>query len=93
MSKEARRQGMLNVKKRREEGVPMNCDQCNTAEPPGISYSYNAKCSKVLCSACDCYRRKHGQDRDLSKEVHHQTMLEIKKKTQETDGRTSFGGY
>ncbi|KFY49934.1 hypothetical protein V496_09697 [Pseudogymnoascus sp. VKM F-4515 (FW-2607)] len=80
VSKEIRRQGMIEVKRKREEGVPMNCDQCNTAEPPGISHIYNAERKQVLCVACDNYRRKNGQDRDISKEVRRQALNDIKKR-------------
>lgn len=77
VSKEILRQGMVDIKKRREEGVPMNCDQCNTAEPPAISHIFNAESNKVLCRACDNYRRKHGKNRDVSKEARRQAINDI----------------
>ncbi|KFY88690.1 hypothetical protein V498_06693 [Pseudogymnoascus sp. VKM F-4517 (FW-2822)] len=69
LSKKIRRQGIIDVKRRRKEGILIHCDQCNTAEPPGVTHNYNAKLDKVLCNACDSYNRRHGQDRDVSKET------------------------
>jgi choline dehydrogenase-like flavoprotein len=80
VSKEIRRQGMVDVKQKRKGGVPMNCDQCNTAETPGTSHIFNAKSNKLLCIACDNYHRRTGQDRDPATEARRQALADIKKK-------------
>ena len=84
VSTELRRQGMINAKKSRKEGVLLNCEQCNTVEPPVKSHIFNSESQKVLCVACDNYRRKSGKDRDMSKEVRRLALIDIKKKR--TDG-------
>ncbi|KFZ01927.1 hypothetical protein V500_00565 [Pseudogymnoascus sp. VKM F-4518 (FW-2643)] len=82
-SHETKRQAFMERGKQREEGIPVHCQQCSAAETPDNLHHYNAITSKVLCKACNLYHRKHGKDRNVSKEIRRQVMLEIKKKRED----------
>jgi hypothetical protein len=62
------------MRKRRETGASVHCEQFEAVEPPGVSHIFNAESQKVLCVACDNYRRKNGE------EARRLAQIDIKKK-------------
>lgn len=68
------------ISRRRAEEVL--CDNCAVPESSQLTrqHIYNAETSKVLCSACDSYRRMFGRDRDPSRETGRQVFQDMKKR-------------
>lgn len=82
-SLEIGRQALQDMKRQRESGTLVACQQCNATETLEANHHYNTITGKVLCKACDLYHRKYGKGRDVSKEIRRQGMIDVKKRRKE----------